>query len=69
MKMNVDKLKKEFEELMKGTEPYIEENPTLIKLDALQKRIELMAKIEKYKMLFWLSFAYNTIITVVVVVF
>lgn len=47
--------KEEFEEMMSGVEPYREEDPTIIKLEALQERIALIKEIKKNKMLFLLS--------------
>lgn len=48
-------IKGEFEELMSGVEPYREEDPTIINLEALQERIALIKEIKKYKMPFWVS--------------
>ena len=60
------KLKEEFEELTKDIEPYIEKDPTIIKLDGLQERITLINEVEKYKILFWVSFAFNLIYVILI---
>ena len=52
--MNDSEIKEEFEEMMSGVEPYREEDPTIIKLEALQERITLIKKVKKYKTLFGL---------------
>lgn len=53
MKTEKEILVEDFEEIMLGVEPYREEDPTIIKLEALQERIVLRREVIKYKMLLY----------------